>query len=68
MIINRLWDLWINHWQDLGLIGVGLSAVIIYTLQERSKRIDAASLIVLQIDSLQNRLREHYLHILWMES
>ena len=58
MIIDKLWDLWINHWQDLGLIGVGLSAVVIYTLQERAKRIDAASLIVLQIDSLQNRLRE----------
>ena len=58
MVIDRLWNLWINHWQDLGLIGVGLSAVVIYILQERLKRIEAASLIVLQIDSLQNRLRE----------
>ena len=57
-MIDRLWNLWINHWQDLGLIGVGLSAVVIYILQERLKRIEAASLIVLQIDSLQNRLRE----------
>jgi len=47
-----------SNWVNLLLIIVGLSAIVIYILQERRKIIDAASLIVLQIDDLQVRLQE----------
>ncbi len=43
---------------DLLMILVGLSAVWIYKAQEKGKVKDAASLIVVQIDELQIRLRE----------
>lgn len=32
--------------------------MLIYLLQEQKKRVEAASLIVMQINELQNRLRE----------
>lgn len=47
-----------EDWVNLGLVIVGSFAMIIYKLQERKKRIEAASLIVMQINELQNRLRE----------
>lgn len=47
-----------SNWANLLLILVGTFAVIIYFLQERRKSIDAASLIILQIDDLQKRLQE----------
>ena len=50
--------LFIQEWADLFLIGVGALALVVYWLQERRKKIDAASLIVLQIDEIQERLRE----------
>ncbi len=40
------------------LVIVGTFALIVYKLQERRKRIDAASLIILQIDEVQEKLRE----------
>lgn len=40
------------------MVLVGSFALVIYILQERRKRIDAASLIVLQIDEVQEKLRE----------
>ena len=40
------------------LIFVGTLVLIVYLLQERTKRIEAASLIVLQIDELEVTLRE----------
>lgn len=46
------------NWVDVLLIIVGSFALAIYILQERKKKIDAASLIVLQIDEFQERLRE----------
>ena len=43
---------------DLLIILVGLSAVWIYKAQEKGKIKDAASLVILQIDELQTRVRE----------
>lgn len=40
------------------LVIVGTLAFVTYLLQERKKKIDAASLIILQIDEVQERLRE----------
>lgn len=50
-----------NNWDiiaDSTLCLVGLIAFFVYILQERKKKIDAASLIILQIDEFQERLRE----------
>ena len=47
-----------NNWADVLLIIVSSFALTTYILQERKKKIDAASLIVLQIDEFQERLRE----------
>lgn len=49
---------WSENWQDLSLILVGLVAVFIYWLQERKKISEAASLVVMQIEDLQKRMRE----------
>jgi len=46
------------NWVNLLLIFVGSLAIVVYWLQERQKKIEAASLIILQINELQNRLRE----------
>ena len=43
---------------DILLVVVGASAFAVYKLQERRKISDAASLIVLQVNDLQKRLRE----------
>jgi len=53
-----MFDFFRNNWADILLIIVGCFALAIYILQDRKKRIDAASLIVLQIDEFQDRLRE----------
>ena len=47
-----------DNWANILLIIVGSFALAVYLLQERKKMIDAASLIVLQIDEFQERLRE----------
>ena len=47
-----------DNWANILLIIVGSFALATYILQERKKKIDAASLIVLQIDEFQERLRE----------
>lgn len=47
-----------ENWANILLIIVGSFALATYILQERKKQIDAASLIVLQIDEFQERLRE----------
>jgi hypothetical protein len=47
-----------NNWVNMLLVIVGCFAVLIYILQERRKKIEAASMIILQIDELQDRLRE----------
>ncbi len=52
-----------NNWANVLLIIVGSFALATYILQERKKKIDAASLIVLQIDELQERLKEIFTYI-----
>ncbi len=47
-----------SNWVNILLIIVGTFALVIYILQERRKKIDAASLIVLQIDEVLKRLIE----------
>lgn len=51
-------DFFKDNWGNLGLIIVGTFALVIYILQERKKRIEAASLIVTQIDEIQESIRE----------
>lgn len=47
-----------KNWVNMCLVFVGSFALVIYLLQERRKKIDAASLIVLQIDEVRDKLRE----------
>ena len=47
-----------NEWGNLLLTLVGLSAIGVYWFQERRKVSEAASLIILQVNDLQKRLRE----------
>lgn len=43
---------------DIALIVVGGFALLIYWLQERRKISESASLIVMQVEELQKRMRE----------
>ena len=54
LLINFL----IDNWADILPIAVGCSALIIYWLQEKNKIKNASALIILQIDELQDRVRE----------
>lgn len=56
--VIKVIDFLAKNWVNILLVFVGTFALIIYKLQERRKRIDAASLIILQIDEIQERLRE----------
>lgn len=47
-----------ENWDTLLLSLVGALALIIYVLQERRKVTEAASLVILQIDELQDRIKE----------
>ena len=47
-----------KNWVNMCLVLVGSFALVIYILQERRKKIDAASLIVLQIDEIRVKLRK----------
>lgn len=53
-----MFDFLSKNWVNLSLIFVGASALIIYILQERRKITEAASLVILQIDELQERIKE----------
>ena len=46
------------NWVNILLIVVGTFALLIYVLQERRKVTEAASLVILQIDELQDRIKE----------
>lgn len=59
-----------DNWANILLIIVGSFALATYILQERKKKIDAASLIVLQIDEFQvpkkkmmNRFTNYFIQI-----
>lgn len=47
-----------ENWVDICLIFVGSLALIIYWIQERRKKIEAAALIVSQIDELQEGIKQ----------
>lgn len=47
-----------TNWVNLLLIIVGTFALLTYILQERRKVTEAASLVLLQIDELQDRIKE----------
>ena len=49
----------VENWVDLALIIVGASAFITYFLQGRREKIDAASVLVLQIDELLENIAGH---------
>lgn len=49
-------ELWINNWNDLLLIGVGLSAFIIYFMQKNAEKKVAATLILGQIDAIDKTI------------
>lgn len=54
----KILGLTIENWLTIGLIIVGSFALFIYWLQERKKISEAASLIILQIEEFQERVRE----------
>lgn len=57
-LLKRIIVFFIENWIDILMIAVGSVALLIYWLQNRKTINDAASLIVLQIDELQDRVRE----------
>lgn len=56
--MGDIFDFLSKNWVNLSLVIVGSFAMIIYKLQECQKLKDAASLIIIQIDDLQERIRE----------
>ena len=56
--MGDIFDFLSKNWVNLSLVIVGSFAMIIYKLQERKKIIEAASLIIIQIDELMERLIE----------
>ena len=46
------------NWLNILLVIVGASAILVYLIQERRKVSEAASLIVMQVEDLQKRIRE----------
>ncbi len=57
-IDNIAFDFLSKNWVNLLLIVVGAFALLIYILQERRKITEAASLVILQMDELQERIKE----------
>ena len=53
-----MWDFFMNNWSNIFLILVTASALLVYLLQERRKITEAAALIKIQIDELQNGIAE----------
>ena len=47
-----------TNWLDILLVLVGLSAFFVFFVQERRKVSEAASLIIMQVEDLQKRIRE----------
>lgn len=55
---NLFWNFLLANWVNMALIIVGTSAIFVYIWQERGKTKDYASMIVLQIDELQERMQQ----------
>ena len=56
--MTQIKEFWVENWANILLIAVGTFAFLTYWLQERKRKIDAASLLVIQIDELMERIRE----------
>ena len=56
-MLELLKDFWFTNWVNVLLIMVGVSAIVLYVVQERRRKTEAASLLVLQIDELLDRIR-----------
>lgn len=57
-MLSEIISLFMNNLKDILLIGVGFVALVVYFIQEHRKVSEAASLIVMQIEDLQKRIRE----------
>lgn len=55
---KEIGDFIVTNWLNILLVVVGASAFFIYWAQERRKVSEAASLIVMQVEDLQKRIRE----------
>ena len=53
-----MWGFIKENWSNIFLIIVTASALLVYLLQERRKITEAAALIKMQIDELQNGIAE----------
>ena len=57
-MIEYVVSFWSNNWSNVLLILVGMTALAAYYFQERKKKIEAAALIVQQIDELQENISD----------
>ena len=57
-MIEYVVSFWLNNWANVLLILVGMTALAAYYFQERKKKIEAAALIVQQIDELQENISD----------
>ena len=55
---KEIGDFIVTNWLNILLVVVGASAFFIYWAQERRKVSEAASLIIMQVEDLQKRIRE----------
>lgn len=53
---NWIKEVWINNWIDLLMIGVGLSAFVVYFMQRNTEKKIAATLILGQIDAIEKSI------------
>ncbi len=56
--LNYIWSFVVNHGYQLVMAIVGCSALWVYGRQKKDQQRNAASLIILQIDDLQDRVQE----------
>lgn len=57
-MLNEIKTFLVGNWLDLLLVIVGALAFLTYILQERNRKSEAASLIVLQVEGLQKNMRK----------
>lgn len=56
--ILKIWTFWTQNWRDILPSIVGSFALVIYILQRQNEKTNAASVLVLQIDELLDKIRE----------
>ncbi|MFR6290970.1 MAG: hypothetical protein ACLUKQ_05900 [Peptococcaceae bacterium] len=55
---DKIFEFLYTNWLNSALVIVGTSALVVYWVQERRKVSEAASLIIMQVEDLQKRMRE----------